>query len=557
MRSARPFWSRLGFSSVAVAPDDQVVLRQRRLAVYLGALTVAWTANGLIAAVSARLFLPETFSAPAVLRLGTLHAVGNVTLAAAWLVCLGRKRSPAVLSWIDAAVTIGQATLLALMMPGADIRYRSDLNIALAVTFSLMARAAIVPSTGRRTLVIGASSVVPIMVATLLMRARLEASVAPLPMVALQAALWLALAVLLSTTISRVIYGLAARAREAARLGQYTLLRKVGQGGMGVVYLARHALLRRPTAIKLLNAGAMGGSERERFEREVQATSSLRHPNTVAIYDYGRTPDGIFYYAMEYLNGVDLERLIAHQPQLPQGRVVHILAQVAGALGEAHRAGLIHRDVKPSNILLCDHGDQPDFVKVVDFGLVKMTGAPDVTNAGGGGLVGTPLYMSPEAISAPATVDARSDLYALGAVGYALLTGAPPFPGADTLQVISQQMYGEVKPPSTRRGEPISAELEALVMDCLAKDRDQRPAGAGDFVHRLGGCSTRTWTVEDARAWWTREGPALLRSGGEIDRQVAGTVLVDLAARSPGVVGTPTGRSPRAASPEGRLWRAT
>jgi len=203
------------------------------------------------------------------------------------------------------------------------------------------------------------------------------------------------------------------------RLGQYEIVSMLGEGGMGAVYRAEHALLKRPAALKLLLPERTGPENLARFEREVRLTAQLTHPNTVAVYDYGHTPDGQFYYAMEYLDGLTLEALVKRYGPQPPARVIYILAQAAGALAEAHALGLIHRDVKPANILFCDRGGVPDVVKLVDFGLAKSVSteaSPALTQAGT--LAGTPLYLSPEAISDAARVDHRADLYALGGVGY-------------------------------------------------------------------------------------------------------------------------------------------
>jgi len=206
------------------------------------------------------------------------------------------------------------------------------------------------------------------------------------------------------------------------RLGQYTLERKIGAGGMGIVYRASHAMLRRPTAIKLLPPDRAGEASIARFEREVQMTAQLSHPNTVAIYDYGRTPEGVFYYAMEYLDGINLEDLVRTYGAQPAGRVLAILDQVCGALAEAHERGLVHRDIKPANIILTERGGEPDVAKVVDFGLVKpiVTDDPRLTMSMPGVMTGTPLYLSPESLTSPESGDPRSDLYALGAVGCAV-----------------------------------------------------------------------------------------------------------------------------------------
>ena len=200
---------------------------------------------------------------------------------------------------------------------------------------------------------------------------------------------------------------------EAKQLGQYELENKLGAGGMGVVYKAHHAMLRRPTAVKMLSIDKVDAASTARFEREVQITCQLNHPNTIAIYDYGRTPEGVFYYAMEFLDGLDLQQLVEKYGPQPEGRVIHILKQVCGSLYEAHSKGLVHRDIKPSNIMLNRRGSEPDVVKVLDFGLVKAL--DENKNAGmtaNASLTGTPLYMSPEAIQSPLAVDNRSDLYA-------------------------------------------------------------------------------------------------------------------------------------------------
>src|SRR5262249_8773553 len=217
--------------------------------------------------------------------------------------------------------------------------------------------------------------------------------------------------------------------RQAERVGPYRLVARLGQGAMGVVWEARHALLRRPTAVKLLAPGTGGERALARFEREVQLTASLTHPSTIAIYDYGRTADGVFYYAMEHLRGLNLVQLVGFEGPLPAARVVHLLRQACGALTEAHAAGLIHRDIKPANMMVCVYGGIPDFLKVLDFGLVKDVGAVEPAAGKGseretdqvelsqdGSLLGTPLYMAPEGMSDPAGVDRRADLFSLGAV---------------------------------------------------------------------------------------------------------------------------------------------
>jgi eukaryotic-like serine/threonine-protein kinase len=318
-------------------------------------------------------------------------------------------------------------------------------------------------------------------------------------------ATWCAVSIALATVGSRTIFGLRTEAARVRRLGQYTLERQIGAGGMGVVYRARHAMLRRPTAIKLLPPDRAGEASLVRFEREVQITAQLSHPNTVAIYDYGRTPDGVFYYAMEYLDGVNLEDLVRLHGAQPPGRVVSILDQVCGALTEAHGRGLIHRDIKPANIILTERGGEPDVAKVVDFGLVKPYAADDprLTVSAPGVLTGTPLYLSPEAMTSPEAGDPRSDLYALAAVGYYLVTGRPVFEGRTVAEIIGHHLHTEPVPPSARLGRQVPSDLEAVLMRCLRKDPDERPASARELRDGLRACGqVRPWTTVEAAAWW-------------------------------------------------------
>jgi CHASE1-domain containing sensor protein len=365
---------------------------------------------------------------------------------------------------------------------------------------------------------------------------------------------WLVLAIGLALTLiaaagsvsMSTIGRLRRKLAESVKLGQYTLEQQIGEGGMGVVYRATHAMLRRPAAIKLLLKKAATESELARFEREVQLTSRLAHPNTVSIFDYGRTAEGVFYYVMEFLDGVDLDRLVRELGPLDPGRAIHILAQVSGALSEAHLMGLIHRDIKPANIVLTERRDEPDVVKVVDFGLVK-TIDPSKSQIGITGvdaITGTPLYLAPEAITAPETVDGRVDIYALGAVAYFILTGEHVFEGRTVVEVLGKHLADQPIPPSQRAGRPISADLEALVMSCLAKDRDARPASAGALRARLLACrDAQSYDAAATRRWWQKDGAALRVSAGlgPPSAGPANTMAVDLHGRPLG--GTPRSRS--------------
>ena len=287
---------------------------------------------------------------------------------------------------------------------------------------------------------------------------------------------------------------------EARKLGQYVLKEQLGAGGMGEVYRAEHLLLRRPCAIKLIRPERAGDPKNlRRFEREVQVTATLTHPNTIQIYDYGRAEDGTFYYVMEYLPGLNLEQLVKQHGPLPPERVIHLLQQLCGALREAHSVGLIHRDIKPSNIIVCERGVLHDVAKLLDFGIVDMPDAgPNEEFTAQGQLLGTPAYMSAEQAAGASDLDARSDLYSLGATAYFMLTGKAPFERTTTNRVIAAHISDPVTPPHFLRTE-IPADLSAVVKRCLEKDPAQRYQDAASLEKALRecGCSGQ-WTEERA-----------------------------------------------------------
>lgn len=296
-------------------------------------------------------------------------------------------------------------------------------------------------------------------------------------------------------------------ALEAKELGQYTLIKKIGEGGMGSVYQARHALLRRDTAVKLLLPDNANEKAIRCFEQEAQLSCRLVHPNTVRIFDYGRTPDGIFYYAMEFINGVNLRELIQAEGRLSEGRAIHILQQVCASLSEAHEAGLVHRDIKPANVILCNRGDMAeDMVKVLDFGLAKSYQDYAETSAESSQsltIAGTPQFISPEAVSLPEQVDHRSDIYAVGALGYYLLTGGNVFDGESAFEVLQKHVSSTPEPPRQRLGVAVEASLEKAIMECLEKDPSNRPQSAQALITILRSSSAyRTWTDSQAAEWW-------------------------------------------------------
>jgi serine/threonine-protein kinase len=375
----------------------------------------------------------------------------------------------------------------------------------------LAIRAALIPSAPRRTIVITALFGVPmILVTTLLVPVAggelawrpLDSSAYPwLP--ASSAVIW-SFAVITCTVLSWVVHGLQVEVREARRLGQYVLERKLGEGGMGEVYSARHGMMRRPAAIKLLRGDQAGELGIRRFEREVQLTARLTHPNTITIFDYGHTLDGVFYYAMELLDGATLQQIVAVDGMQPPGRVVRLLTMICGALSEAHGIGLIHRDIKPANIMLCTQGGECDVVKLLDFGLVKeFVVERRVGLTGANAIIGTPQYLAPESILEPDSVDARTDIYSLGAVAYLLLAGVDVFDGTSVIEVCSQHLHQKPEPLS-QRGLAVSPELEAIVLACLEKDPARRPQSAAELRRQLEACNVEPWSSASARAWWQK-----------------------------------------------------
>jgi serine/threonine-protein kinase len=491
--------ARLG--SLPQSPDEELRFVQDRVAL-LGKVTFFISGMFLIAVTAADTLRHVERVQP----LGRIsHALGTVIALVLWQV-LHQKRtfSANTLLGFDLLGTLCICVSFVGMGQFAVQPY-GYYTAMLAVTHVSITRAMVVPSEPRRTLLLGLFSFAGFLV----MRATLPLTpdlvlVGGRARGVIEAALWSTAGVAVATVSSKVIYGLQQRAREALQLGQYTLEEKIGQGGMGEIYRARHAMLRRPTAVKLL-LGDGTEAQLRRFEKEVQLTARLTHPNTISIYDYGRTPDGVFYYAMELLEGLTLEELVERHGALPAGRAIHLLLQVCGALHEAHQSGIIHRDIKPANIFLCRRGEIADFVKVLDFGLVREVKSSEETSQSNvDAVVGTPLYMAPEAIREPDTVDALADLYGLGGVAYFLLTGKPPFHGKSVLEVCAHHLHSVPAPPSEHA--PVPKDLEKIILSCLQKAKSGRPVSARDLSQRLAGCADAgSWTSQDAEAFWKLE----------------------------------------------------
>jgi len=402
----------------------------------------------------------------------------------------------------------------------------------------LAVRAALVPSAPRRTVgltavvgapLVGSVFLVPVGGHELAWRGGGSAAYPWLPATSLM--MW-GFVVITCTVISWVIFGLRVEIRAARKLGQYVLEEKIGEGGMGEVYRARHGMLRRPAALKLMRSGA-AASQLSRFEREVQLTARLTHPNTVTIYDYGQTHDGIFYYVMELLDGATLQRVVTVDGAQEAGRVVRILTMACRALTEAHAVGLIHRDIKPANIMLSVQGGERDVVKLLDFGLVKELTAEvseegEAKLTGATTLMGTPQYMAPESILAADATDARSDIYALGLVGYYLLAGVDVFTGRTIVEICGKHVH-QAPSPFSVHGVRVPDDLEAVILACLEKDPSRRPQSAAELRERIEACAVEPWSAARVDGWWEERAAVL---GAAPKASAAGERTIDLAPRA-------------------------
>lgn len=549
-----------------LASTEELRFLQERLALLAKVMTIL-DAGSLLVVIAMHVLMGQ------VQYTVTSHVIqaGSVLVTAiAWIYLRGPARAESTLKMIDGAFTVAVILSLDTMSAFFPRVARPDHIIALITMMITLGRAVLVPSSPRRTFIVSVVAWLPAFpIAYFIYSAPEAAQEVNLSFILAESLvntlIFSASSVGLATVAARVIYGLRREVREAQKLGQYTLITKLGEGGMGQVFRARHAMLRRPTAVKLLHPERVGGAEDlARFEREVQLTAQLAHPNVVTVFDYGRTPDGVFYYAMELLEGQNLEDIVGATGPMTASRAVHVLTQVASALAEAHSVGLIHRDIKPANIILCARGSTMDVAKVVDFGLVKHVGGPGHTDAAPAAIVandtkpeeadapissgvlsrtgtvlGTPMYLAPEAMRDPASVDGRADLYALGAVAYFLLTGTTVFGGATVMEACRHHLFTKPEPPSQRLREKypdstatIPADLEAIVLKLLAKDPENRTQSAAELVAELEACEVaRTWSNDDARAWWahSRKGDAPAEAKSEETSWSAKTIAVDLA----------------------------
>jgi serine/threonine protein kinase len=518
------------------AGEERAFLQSRLSAFY----RLAFTARVIQIALAALVFAAagaQRANDPSVNASGAVYlwmtdAIFLSACFALWRVTRRGELASATLIGIDAGGTLVGS--FAMLVGGCLLPhyFRPYFYQLISVMLFLALRAAMVPSSARRTASLGAVPVTGIVAYAYFFYAQhyvTEESPRPEVYAGFVASLgvpWVAV----TAIVSHTLFGLRQKVLEVIQLGQYTLEEKIGEGGMGVVYRATHSMLRRPAAIKLLLPDRAQPKDLARFEREVQQTSRLAHPNTISIFDYGRSADGIFYYVMEYLDGFDLEKLVDSDGPLTPGRAIHVLQQASGALAEAHALGLIHRDIKPANIVLTERADASDVVKVLDFGLVKTLDRAkedaSVTNVNT--ITGTPMYLAPEAITSPDGIDARSDLYALGAVGYYLLTGQHVFDGATIVEVCSKHLLETPIAPSQRLGKPLPKDVEALMLACLAKRREDRPATARAMGASLRACADATpYDVDVGRAWWRERGAVLRARSASMPSQGHETLAID------------------------------
>jgi hypothetical protein len=498
-------------ATYAGLPDDLLRESARRLGIICLVAAAVWTVNlVLIHFVYA---VPGTVTPEHVAsyrqRLAVYDLVGgfNVVLALSlyWYI-RARWRKP---HWV-LNLALGYEVFLALSVGVLDYAERGPAEGVSWIAVIILLFAAVLATSPRKTLIaaVVAASMGPV---GALIWQGLGAEV-PGPRQVFLLAIPNYLCAGLAFVISGIIAGLGREVNKARKMGSYVLGELIARGGMGEVWQATHRLLVRPAAIKLIRPEvlAAGTPDRghmlvERFRREARAAAALHSPHTIQLYDFGVASDGTFYYVMELLNGMDLQRLVSEYGPLPAARTIHILRQICESLGEAHDRGLIHRDIKPANIQICRVARDCDYVKVLDFGLVKtqLTAEPDDLRLTAPNLIfGTPAYLSPE-VGLGQRVDHRTDIYSLGCVAYWMLTARQVFEAESVMQMVVQHAQATPEPPSRRSGFPVSAALDEIVLACLAKDPADRPGTAWELSQRLSECQVESiWTRDDACRWW-------------------------------------------------------
>jgi eukaryotic-like serine/threonine-protein kinase len=509
--------TKAGQMPVAVVRDDEIGMTKETLSLLWRRLWLATVVLFIAFSIFlVRHFFFADFSEPGSVSLFGLHVVVVLVLGALAIPlcreeCSFNLRTLQFLEWVVFGLPVVVLMALQYQMTLTCCRETGFFDIsggywlALVFTYALF-----IPNTARRAMVmIGLIVLAPIgMIAAMyLIHPEIAAVLNTSPM-ALEKLSGFVLLMILSGVAGVLgvdsIGSLRKEAYEARQLGRYRLKEKIGAGGMGEVYLAEHYLLKRPCVIKLIRPDRAGDEGvLKRFQREVQATAKLTHWNTVEIFDYGRTDEGTFYYVMEYLPGMSLAELVQQHGPLPPERVIHLLVQTCSALREAHGVGLIHRDIKPGNIFAARRGGIYDVVKLLDFGLVKpiMEDQPlDLTTEGT--VTGSPLFMSPEQATGDSSTDARTDIYALGAVAYYLVTGRPPFIADKTIKIIIAHANEPVVPPSKHRPD-VPADLERVILRCLEKSPADRFQDVGQVSKALSECEAAgRWSAGRSAQWW-------------------------------------------------------
>lgn len=506
-----------GFDTWAGSPFVQARLALLGKTVFLLAFGFFAVMNGMLIVGGG----PRIFPA-LVTQANVMHLLAACVMGGLWGIARARSWSLRTLGVLDAGSLVLAGVGLAMMAAQPD---EMQLMAGLfALTVTMTARAVLIPSTAKRTFCLSWLAAAPLLAVSFIFHQPAAVPGFTLGflklLIPLNAFLWMAIAVTLSTVTSGTIYGLRQQVKAASEIGQYTLEEKIGSGGMGEVWRARHRLLIRPAAVKLVTAPQLGSTrDRDpalrlrRFEREARATAGLKSPHTVQLYDFGVTDDGTLYYVMELLEGMDLETLVERFGPVPAERAVHLLVQACASLEDAHQNGLVHRDIKPANIAVSRVGAGWDFVKVLDFGLVKLESSrqseQDLQLTADSNVAGTPAFIAPETILG-VEPDHRVDIYSLGCVAYWLVTGKLVFEGPGAVRVMADHVHTPPLPPSARAELPIPAELDALILECLAKNPANRPPNAAALQARLQAIPLSTpWSRERAEQWWGDHAPAL------------------------------------------------
>lgn len=501
--------SRASAAPRSTLPPDLAAAGVRRLRI---AAALAFGVSVAFAVLD--FFVPPP--APPGSRMLGISAVGLGSLLSAGIFLIALRRSSEPVYVLDMAMLyqVLNALMIAINHHSVPLATRDISRGWSGVAVWVMMFPVFIPHTRGKVILatIAAFAMEPI---GIFLHVALGAPAPPLPKL-LQALSPTAIAAFLGIYVSGVMYRLSVEASRAREMGSYRLIEPLGSGGMGEVWRAEHRMLARPAAIKLIRGDGhgRGSSSRElirRFEREARATATLHSPHTVQIYDFGTTDDGTFYYVMELLEGYDLETLVSEFGPPPPERAIHLLRQACESLAEAHEGGFIHRDIKPANIYACRYGIEYDFVKVLDFGLVKSSGTfergnPSLTAVGT--IAGTAGYMAPEVAHGNRDVDWRADIYALGCVAYWLVTGHPVFERDSPIEVLLDHASTPPTPPSERAPGKVPPALDEVILACLQKDPNNRPQSMVEISEALGRIEVTPWNPDRARRWWVQNPPS-------------------------------------------------